>query len=103
MILFKFIFLKKLKVARDSHLINGQPSEIHLWTNEHFDDWLKLVNLQAFARNLTESGIHGALVQEPFFNVDFLYSALKVTDEPRYHNMKKILEDEIRLLKKSKR
>ena len=57
---------------------------------------------KAFTNNLDESGIHGALAVESMFNVDYLYSSLKVPDEARYFNMKKILEDEIRLLKKTK-
>ena len=55
-----------------------------------------------FSKNLPESGVHGALIQDNTFSVDFLYNALKVAEEPRYTNMKKILEDEIRLLKKPK-
>ena len=51
---------------------------------------------------MPESGIHGALVVDNSFNVDFLYNSLKVGDETRYFNMKKILEDEIKLLKKTK-
>jgi hypothetical protein len=56
-----------------------------------------------YSANLSESGLHGALVADISFNVDFLYSCLGVnTDETRYHNMKKILEDEIKLLRKTK-
>lgn len=51
---------------------------------------------------MPESGIHGALVVDNIFNVDFLYNSLKVSEETRYFNMKKILEDEIKLLKKTK-
>lgn len=54
-----------------------------------------------FLPNLSQSGLHGALINDNSFNVEFLYSCLNVTDEPRYVNIKKILDDEIKLLKKS--
>ena len=74
---------------------------VHLWTNEHFVEWLKLVNLQSFTKKLNESGLHGAVVFDSQFSVDYLYDSLGVSEsETRYSNMKKILEDEIRLLRK---
>lgn len=91
---------EKIEFMRLNYTSNGLPNDTSLWANDHFNDWLKLVNLQAFAKNLPESGIHGALVHDSIFTVDFLYHSLKVTDEPRYFNMKKILEDEIKLLRK---
>ncbi len=45
--------------------------------------------------------MHGALVADSSFNIDSLYDALRV-DELKHQNIKKILEDEIKLLKKSK-
>lgn len=81
---------------------NTKQLELSLWINENFIEWLKLVNLQNFSANLSESGIHGALVIDSAFNVDILYMCLGVnSEETRYHNMKKILEDEIKLLKKT--
>ena len=79
----------------------NEPIEVHLWTNENFIEWLKLVNLQAFTKKLKESGLHGGLIFDSQFNADFLYDSLGVSEtETRYSNMKKILEDEIRLLRK---
>ena len=63
---------------------------------------MKLVNLQSFVNKLDESGIHGALVADSLFNVEFLYACLSVPEEARYLNMKKIIEDEIKLLRKPK-
>ena len=80
----------------------NQLGDVSIWTNEDFVDWLKLVNLQTFLPNLPQSGLHGALISDNSFNVEFLYSALGVTDELKYQNMKKIIEDEIKLLKKSR-
>ncbi len=91
-----------VRQARLNVLNDNRPAEVALWTNDNFCEWLKLVNLQSFTQNLAESGIHGALVVDSLFNVDYLYNSLKVTDEPKYFNMKKILEDEIKLLKKTK-
>jgi hypothetical protein len=94
--------INSIKNARLNVLNDNRPVDVNLWTNKNFAEWLKLVNLQSFTQNLCESGIHGALVVDNLFNVDFLYNSLKVTDEPKYLNMKKILEDEIKLLKKTK-
>lgn len=52
---------------------------------------------------LTESGLHGALVADSTFSIDHLYNCLGVEEESRHQNMKRILEDEIKLLKKTKR
>ena len=84
---------------RDNFVTNNHPTDTSLWKNEDIPDWLKLVNLQAFTKNLPESGLHGSLIHDNIFTVDFLYTSLQVTDEPRYQNMKKILEDEIKLLR----
>lgn len=51
--------------------------------------------------NLNESGIHGALVNDHAFNVDYLYEALRI-DEARHQSLKKILDEEVKHLKKSK-
>ena len=76
--------------------------EIQYWKNENFVEWLELVNLQSSLDVLNESGLHGALVADSCFNVDFLYNLLGVSEESsRYANMKKILEDEIKLLRKT--
>lgn len=80
----------------------NQFGDVNLWTNENFIDWLNLVNLQAFLPALGQSGLHGALIADNAFNTDFLYSCLGVTNEQKYQNMKKIIDDEIKLLKKSK-
>ena len=76
--------------------------ELSLWTNESFGDWLRLVNLQAFAGNLSQSGLHGPFVGHDAFNVDMLYACLSVpVDEAKYTNMKKIIDGEIRLLRRT--
>jgi hypothetical protein len=61
----------------------------------------KNLYFKSYADNLKESGLHGALVADSSFNIDSLYDALRV-DELKHQNIKKILEDEIKLLKKSK-
>jgi len=97
--------IKKLKSMREDsqcRVSMNQFGDVNLWTNENFIDWLNLVNLQAFLPALGQSGLHGALVADNAFNTDFLYSSLGVTNEQKYQNMKKIIDDEIKLLKKSK-
>jgi hypothetical protein len=76
--------------------------DAHLWINEDFADWLRLVNLQKYIVNLSQSGLHGALLVDNVFNLDFMLNILEVkTDD--VHENKKILDDEIKLLKKFKR
>ena len=92
--------VKKIENIRKENRLND-INDTHLWTNEDFVEWLKTVNLQTFLKKLNESGLHGALVVDNQFDVDFLYDSLGVSEiEPRYINMKKIIEDEIRLLRK---
>ncbi|RNA03807.1 kazrin-like isoform X4 [Brachionus plicatilis] len=95
----------------DVHKINGQRELSHkenqtldicLWTNENFIDWLKLVNLHEHVDKLPESGMHGALVADSSFNTECLFHCLQVQDESKYANIRKILDDEIKLLKKTK-
>lgn len=90
--------------ALNNRMSMSQFGDVSMWTNENFVDWLKLVNLHEFLPNLAQSGLHGALIVSDHvsFATEFLYSALRVPDEPKYQNMKKILDDEIKLLKKSK-
>ena len=81
----------------------NQFGDVSMWTNKNFADWLKLVNLQAFLPNLAQSGLHGGIVADNSFTADFLFLVLAVpVDEAKYQNMRKILDDEIKLLKKSK-
>lgn len=101
----------------------SETKDISLWSNDSFHDWLKLVSLEvkitcfnknkfrvkinlvsvlkSYADNLSESGLHGAFVADSSFNIDALYEALRV-DEIKHHHIRKIIEDEIKLLKKSK-
>lgn len=91
--------IESLRKFNRQHDIN----DAHLWTNDQFADWLKTVNLQLFIKKLSESGLHGGLClleATTHFNVDFLYESLGVSEiEPKYLNMKKIIDDEIQLLR----
>ena len=91
---------------RESQLKQNRQLDAQLWTNETFADWLKLVNLQKYLPNLSQSGLHGALVVDNGFNVEFLFNILDIkTDLDVYsheNSIRKILEDEIKLLKKVK-
>ena len=92
--------VKKIDLIRKNNRQN-EINDTHLWTNENFAEWLKLINLQSFLKKLNESGLHGALLMDSQFDVDFLYESLGVSEiEPRYINMKKIIEDEIKLLRR---
>jgi hypothetical protein len=80
------------------------PLDITLWTNEHLVEWLQMVNLKQYSDTMCESGIHGALLANAdTFTVDILYQCLGANgDEQRLQMMKKILEDELKLLRKIK-
>ena len=93
----------KVNSLRESNQKENQTMDICLWANRDFIDWLKLVNLQEHVDKLPESGIHGALVADSSFNTECLFQCLQVQDESKYSNMRKILDDEIKLLKKTKR
>lgn len=93
----------KVDTLRELSQKENQPLDICLWTNENFIDWLKLVNLHEHIEKLPESGIHGALVADSSFNTECLFHCLQVQDENKYNNIRKILDDEIKLLKKTKR
>ncbi len=50
-----------------------------VWTNSRFQKWVEQIDLQEYARNLEDSGIHGGLaVLEPSFSVDTLAEALGI-------------------------
>jgi hypothetical protein len=95
------LLLKKLKSLKEAQKEN-RTGDVSLWVNDNFANWLKLVNLHEFLPNLSQSGLHGALVADSSFNTEFLFNALCVGDEQKYQNMRKILEDEIKLLRKTK-
>ncbi|CAF0806729.1 unnamed protein product [Brachionus calyciflorus] len=92
----------KVNELRNNAHKENQILDICLWTNDNFIEWLKLVNLNEYVCKLSESGLHGALVVENSFNTDSLFHCLGIEDEAKYHNIKKILDDEIKLLKKTK-
>ncbi len=56
---------------------------------------------KSYEDNLYESGLHGALILDNSFNVDYVYEALRI-DESRSQTNRKHIEDEIKTLKKSK-
>ena len=92
--------VKKIELIRKNNRQN-EVIDTHLWTNDNFAGWLKMVNLESFLKKLSESGLHGALLIDNQFDVDFIYDCLGVSEiEPRYINMKKIIEDEIKLLRR---
>lgn len=93
----------RVNSLRESNQKENQTMDICLWTNGDFIDWLKLVNLQEHVDKLPESGIHGALVADNSFNTECLFQCLDIHDESKYSHMRKILDDEIKLLKKTKR
>lgn len=63
---------------------------------------LGLLFFKPFLKHLNESGLHGAFVMDNSFTVDTLYQCLKVSDDVRFTQAKKIVDDELRLLKKGK-
>ncbi len=105
----------------------GQES-VTYWTNENFVNWIKLMNLEVnrneeisfkltmfsnsflslfcffkpFLKHLNESGLHGAFVMDSSFTVDTLYQCLKVPDDAHFIQLKKIVDDELKMLKKGK-
>jgi hypothetical protein len=104
----------------------SKQDSVTYWTNENFVNWIKLMNLEVsrngttllaalflnshsvscsfkpFLKHLNESGLHGAFVMDNAFTVDTLYQCLKVPDDARFTQAKKIVDDELRLLKKGK-
>jgi hypothetical protein len=102
---FDIALLERIRATYQCHMqLHQQPLDITLWTNEHFVEWLQMVNLKQYGDALCESGIHGALLsQSDTFTVDMLYQCLGANgDEQRLQMMKKILEDELKLLRKIK-
>ncbi|ODN06263.1 Kazrin, partial [Orchesella cincta] len=50
-----------------------------VWTNQHFVQWARSIDLTEYAENLKGSGVHGAIcVLEPSFNGDTLASAMGI-------------------------
>ena len=96
--------IKKIQDLRDIQARSHGHIDIQICTNEYFSDWLKLVNLQKYLPYLSQSGLHGALVMDSAFNVDFLFHCLDIKNDEfiQENNMRKILDEEIKILKKTK-
>ncbi|KAM6951359.1 liprin-alpha-3-like [Aplochiton taeniatus] len=55
---------KELERRRDEsqHQSQGEPSDVVVWSNERVMCWVQTIGLKEFADNLSESGVHGALL-----------------------------------------
>ncbi|KAK3104519.1 hypothetical protein FSP39_003916 [Pinctada imbricata] len=73
-----------------------------VWTNERVIKWVRSIDLEEYAKNLKESGVHGALmVLEPMFNSDTLATALGIPPSKSY--IRRHLKTELESLVKSAR
>lgn len=66
----------------DSETLTSDPI---VWTNSRVIEWVQNIDLEEFAENLRESGVHGALmVLEPTFTADTLATALGIPPSKCY-------------------
>lgn len=57
-----------------------ENTDLLVWTNARIIKWLQLVDLNEYAENLRDTGVHGALaVLDQSFNSDTLANALGIS------------------------
>ncbi|XP_064642086.1 uncharacterized protein LOC135496603 isoform X2 [Lineus longissimus] len=73
-----------------------------VWTNERLIQWVNSIDLQEYAPNLLESGVHGGvLVLEPSFNGETMAAALAIPPSKSY--IRRHLTSEVEALLKPAR
>ncbi|XP_071146106.1 kazrin-like isoform X2 [Mytilus edulis] len=77
-------FDKEVLIERRSKSEEGDTDPL-VWTNERVIKWVQSIDLEEYAENLKDSGVHGAiLVLEPQFNADTLATALGIPPSKSY-------------------
>ncbi|CAO2589856.1 Kazn [Lemmus lemmus] len=78
---------KHLNVSKKFHQVlqerrarcETQNTDPVVWTNQRVHKWVRDIDLKEYADNLTNSGVHGAvLVLEPTFNAEAMATALGI-------------------------
>ena len=75
---------KEVLIERRSKSEDNESDPL-VWTNERVIKWVQSIDLEEYADNLKDSGVHGAiLVLEPQFNADTLATALGIPPSKSY-------------------
>lgn len=73
------------EVLSERRMSDSSASDPLVWTNSRVIEWIQNIDLEEFAENLRESGVHGALmVLEPTFTADTLATALGIPPSKLY-------------------
>uniref|UniRef100_A0A8C4QTQ9 Kazrin, periplakin interacting protein n=1 Tax=Eptatretus burgeri TaxID=7764 RepID=A0A8C4QTQ9_EPTBU len=80
--LLRSVCFNRELLSKRRQLCESLDVDTFVWTNHRVIRWMKSIDLQQFADNLMNSGVHGALlVLEPSFNADSLATTLRLPQQ----------------------
>uniref|UniRef100_UPI00358E5FC0 kazrin-like isoform X3 n=1 Tax=Myxine glutinosa TaxID=7769 RepID=UPI00358E5FC0 len=80
--LLRSVCFNRELLSKRRQLCETLDLDTFVWTNHRVIRWMKSIDLQQFADNLLNSGVHGALlVLEPSFNADSLATTLRLPQQ----------------------
>ncbi|XP_043918299.1 kazrin isoform X2 [Protopterus annectens] len=95
-LIFQLNFDKEALHERRARCENRNTDPL-VWTNHRIIKWVKDIDLQEYADNLLNSGVHGAvLVWEPTFNSDAMATALGIPSNK--HILRRHLAEEMNII-----